>query len=80
MTYWDGVLAAATASNEWNAELARYYWTPMYLSGARLREHLKRERVPECPMCRRAEMGQRCELVWTFETDRLVLGTDTALR
>jgi len=26
------------------AELARLYWTPMYLDGAPLRQHLKRER------------------------------------
>jgi tripartite-type tricarboxylate transporter receptor subunit TctC len=42
--YWEGVLAAAVGTEAWTAELARLYWTPMYLDGARLREHLKRER------------------------------------
>ncbi len=45
IAYWDGMLAAATASNEWNAELARQYWTAMVVSGTLLRERLQRERV-----------------------------------
>jgi putative tricarboxylic transport membrane protein len=44
IAYWEGVLAAAVGTEAWTAELARLYWTPMYLDGARLREHLKRER------------------------------------
>jgi putative tricarboxylic transport membrane protein len=41
--FWESVLAAAVASAEWDAELARHYWTGMYLDGTRLREHLRRE-------------------------------------
>ena len=36
---------AATSSAEWNAQLAQYYWTRMYCSGAGLREYLQRERA-----------------------------------
>ena len=43
--YWEGVLAAAAATREWAGELERYYWTPMYLDGLRLREHLAHERA-----------------------------------
>lgn len=43
--YWDGIFAAATASGEWNAELARYYWTPMYVGSTQLKEYLRRERA-----------------------------------
>ena len=45
IAYWDGVLMAATSSAEWNAQLANYYWTRMYLGGADLREYLRRERA-----------------------------------
>ena len=45
VAYWQGVLCAAVATHEWTAELARLYWTPMYLDGARLMEHLAGERV-----------------------------------
>ena len=43
IAFWEGVLAAAVAGAEWKAELARHYWSGMYLDGARLREHLRRE-------------------------------------
>jgi putative tricarboxylic transport membrane protein len=44
IAFWEGVLAAAVATEHWNAELARHYWTPMHVDGSMLREHLKRER------------------------------------
>jgi putative tricarboxylic transport membrane protein len=43
--YWQEVLRAAVGTKEWAAELERYYWTPMYLDGARLRDHLAHERA-----------------------------------
>lgn len=43
IAFWEGVFAAAIAGAEWNAELARHYWSGMYLDGVRLREHLRRE-------------------------------------
>ena len=43
--YWQEVLRVAVATREWAAELERHYWTPMYLEGVRLREHLARERA-----------------------------------
>jgi putative tricarboxylic transport membrane protein len=45
IAYWDDILMAATSSAEWNAELAQYNWTRMYLGGAGLREYLRRERA-----------------------------------
>jgi putative tricarboxylic transport membrane protein len=45
IAFWEGVLAAAVATVEWVAELTRHYWTPMYVDGSRLREHLRRERT-----------------------------------
>ena len=44
VAYWEGTLAATVRTEAWMAELARLYWTPMYLDGAPLRQHLKRER------------------------------------
>jgi putative tricarboxylic transport membrane protein len=44
LAYWEGTLAAAVRTEAWTADLARLYWTPMYLDGASLRQHLKRER------------------------------------
>ena len=44
IAYWAGTLAAAVRTEAWMAELARLYWTPIYLDGAPLRHHLKRER------------------------------------
>jgi tripartite-type tricarboxylate transporter receptor subunit TctC len=55
VAFWEQVLAAAVASNEWAAELERYYWTPMYLDGARLSEHLRHERAEMAAMLR--ELG-----------------------
>jgi putative tricarboxylic transport membrane protein len=45
IAFWEGVLAAAVTTPEWVAELARHYWTPMYVDGSKLREHLRRERT-----------------------------------
>lgn len=45
IAFWEKTLTAATASAEWNAELARHYWIPMHLHGAFLREYLARERA-----------------------------------
>lgn len=45
IAFWEGVFAAVTASGEWMAELARHYWTPMYLDGARLHAYLRREQT-----------------------------------
>jgi len=44
VAYWEGKLAAAVGTEAWTSELGRLYWTPMYLDGAPLRQHLRRER------------------------------------
>jgi putative tricarboxylic transport membrane protein len=44
IAFWERTLAAAVSTEAWTADLARLYWTPMYLDGAELREHLGRER------------------------------------
>jgi putative tricarboxylic transport membrane protein len=41
--FWERTLAAATATAEWQSELARHYWTAAYLDGQALRDHLQRE-------------------------------------
>lgn len=43
IAFWESAFVSATASEEWNAGLARHYWTPMYLDGASLRHFLHRE-------------------------------------
>lgn len=43
--FWERTLAAAIATGEWKAELARHYWTSAYLDGAALRLFLERERM-----------------------------------
>jgi putative tricarboxylic transport membrane protein len=45
MAFWQGVLAAATQTSQWRSDLARHFWTEMYLDGAGLRDYLKRERI-----------------------------------
>jgi putative tricarboxylic transport membrane protein len=45
IAFWRGVLAAATASAQWQSDLARHFWTGMYLDGAALRDYLARERT-----------------------------------
>lgn len=44
LAFWQRVLAAATASPEWKAELAKKYWTDTYTAGAALQTFLDRER------------------------------------
>jgi putative tricarboxylic transport membrane protein len=43
--YWEGVLSAAVETTAWREELARLYWTPAYLQGAKLRAYLSQERA-----------------------------------
>ena len=45
IAFWEGALATAVTTPEWVAELARHHWTPMYVDGSKLREHLRRERT-----------------------------------
>lgn len=45
IAFWETLLDAATATQEWKAELERYYWTPMPLQGGPLWDHLERERA-----------------------------------
>jgi len=43
--FWEETLATATHSAEWQAELARHYWTNDYISGAELGKFLAAERA-----------------------------------
>jgi len=45
IAFWERTLAAATRTAQWKADLARYFWTEMYLAGADLRGYLERERT-----------------------------------
>jgi putative tricarboxylic transport membrane protein len=45
VAFWEAVLTAAVATEEWNTALASHYWTPMHVAGALLRQQLARERV-----------------------------------
>jgi putative tricarboxylic transport membrane protein len=45
ISFWQGVLAKATQTPEWKTDLARLFWTPMYLDAAELRDYLKLERI-----------------------------------
>lgn len=45
ISFWEGLLAAVVRSPEWSADLARHFWTPMYLDGDDLRDYLNRERT-----------------------------------
>ncbi len=44
IAFWQATLAAATRTAQWQADLARHFWTEMYLDGAALHAYLKRER------------------------------------
>ncbi len=44
VAFWESLLARAVATAQWKTDLARHFWTEMYLDGAALREHLARER------------------------------------
>jgi putative tricarboxylic transport membrane protein len=43
IAFWERVLAAATASNEWRTELAQKYWANTYLAGPEERAFLDEE-------------------------------------
>ena len=43
--FWQATLAAAVGTAEWKSDLARHFWTEMYLDGAQLRAYLARERT-----------------------------------
>lgn len=45
IAFWRATLAAATQTAEWRADLARHFWTEMYLDGATLSAFLARERA-----------------------------------
>ena len=45
ISFWQTVLAAATRTAEWKSDLARHFWTEMYLDGEALRDYLSRERT-----------------------------------
>jgi putative tricarboxylic transport membrane protein len=44
IAFWDGALAAATQSEEWNAELEHHYWANTYIGPAKIGAFLERER------------------------------------
>jgi len=44
IVYWQGLLSRAVATPQWTADLARHFWTAIYLDGAALADHLARER------------------------------------
>ena len=41
--FWETALAAATRVPAWTEQLARHYWTSMWIAGATLHEHLAQE-------------------------------------
>jgi putative tricarboxylic transport membrane protein len=45
VSFWQNVLRAATKTAQWRDDLARLFWTEMYLDGAELRTYLSRERT-----------------------------------
>jgi putative tricarboxylic transport membrane protein len=45
IAFWQDVLSAAVRTPEWKADLARHFWTEMYLDGEPLRDYLMRERT-----------------------------------
>jgi putative tricarboxylic transport membrane protein len=44
VAFWEHLLSGATKTAEWASDLARHFWTEMYLDGAALRDYLQRER------------------------------------
>lgn len=56
VVFWESTLAAAITTEAWSAELARHYWTAMYLDGAGLREHLERESAEMRAILRKLEL------------------------
>lgn len=57
--FWEAVLSAAVAAEEWNAALASHYWTPMHVAGAALRRQLARERVEMAEVLRQLGLLNR---------------------
>jgi putative tricarboxylic transport membrane protein len=45
IAFWERTLAAATATPEWQAELAKKYWANTYMAGAQERAFLDEERT-----------------------------------
>lgn len=45
VAFWQATLARATRTDSWQTDLARLFWTEMYLDGPALREFLARERT-----------------------------------
>jgi putative tricarboxylic transport membrane protein len=45
MRFWQDMLTVAVRTPQWRDDLARLFWTAMYLDGAELRGHLARERT-----------------------------------
>ncbi len=45
VAFWKATLRAATRTEEWRTDLARHFWTEMYLDGTKLRDFLARERA-----------------------------------
>ncbi len=45
ISFWQTVLAAVVRTAEWKSDLARHFWTEIYLDDGALREYLKRERA-----------------------------------
>jgi putative tricarboxylic transport membrane protein len=43
--FWQSVLAGATRTAEWKSDLARHFWSEMYLGGVELAAYLERERT-----------------------------------
>jgi putative tricarboxylic transport membrane protein len=44
-SFWQDALRATTKTEQWRSDLARHFWTEMYLDGAELRAYLSRERA-----------------------------------
>jgi putative tricarboxylic transport membrane protein len=44
IAFWEELLTLAVATAEWKADLAKHFWTEMYVTGAALHDHLQRER------------------------------------
>jgi putative tricarboxylic transport membrane protein len=55
IAFWQSVLRTATTGSGWNAELARHYWTPLYIHGLALGRHLAAENAEMAAIV--AELG-----------------------
>jgi tripartite-type tricarboxylate transporter receptor subunit TctC len=55
IAFWQSVLRTATTGSGWNAELARHYWTPLYIHGLALGRHLATENAEMAAIV--AELG-----------------------